>query len=128
MTRQFFAAAVLALASGPAVAVQQGADHIIVYPGAIAWKDAPAALPPGAKSALLYGDPGKPELFVLRLRFPKGYSISPHTHPRPDVVTVISGRLHLGYGKVADRGRAHQLTAGTFMVTSADDPRNNKPR
>src|SRR5262249_58555138 len=39
--------------------------------------------------AAVYGDPGKDGLFVLRLKLPKGYAIPPHTHPKPEIVTVI---------------------------------------
>src|SRR5262249_3092103 len=56
----------------------------------IKWGPAPPSIPPGAQAAVLYGDPGKEGLFSLRLKLPKDYAIPPHTHPKPEVVTVIS--------------------------------------
>jgi hypothetical protein len=61
--------------------------HKMVTPQEIDWGPAPAALPPGAQSAVLYGDPTKEALFAMRLRLPKGYHIAPHTHPKPEIVT-----------------------------------------
>jgi len=120
MIKRIVATACLALcAAAPA---QQDARHIIMAPGATKWGPAPAALPAGAKSALLYGDPAKPELFVMRAWFPKGYRIPPHTHARAEVVTVISGSGVLGFGKVGGGRNTHRLTTGTFMVTPPDTP------
>jgi quercetin dioxygenase-like cupin family protein len=120
--RPIFAAAILALALAPAASAQKPGNHIIITPDVIRWSAGPAALPAGAKSALLYGDPAKPELFVLRLWLPKGYRIAPHTHPRAEVVTVLSGSLRLGFGRTADRRTAKRLPAGSFMVTPANAP------
>jgi len=47
------------------------------------WGPAPAIFPAGAQMAVLQGDPGSAELFTVRLRFPDGYKVAPHTHP-PD--------------------------------------------
>jgi quercetin dioxygenase-like cupin family protein len=120
MKRLLFVIACFALVV-PASA-EQGPGHVIVRPPAIQWTAAPAALPPGARSALLYGDPAKPELFVMRIWFPKGYRIAPHLHPLPEVVTVISGTLKMGFGKTAERRNTELLRAGTFMVTPANAP------
>src|SRR4029450_2745562 len=50
-------------------------------PTAVEWKDGPAALPAGAKAALLEGDPTKEGPFVMRLQMPDGYHVPPHTTP-----------------------------------------------
>src|SRR6266850_1263268 len=62
-------------------------------PENLKWQDGPASLPPGAKIAVLDGDPNKPGPFVMRFKFPDGYRVAPHTHPKPERVTVISGVL-----------------------------------
>ena len=59
-----------------------------------------------------------PGLFVLRLKLPKGYHIPPHTHPKPEVVTILSGTLRLGEGASADQSKADPLPAGSFFVMS----------
>jgi quercetin dioxygenase-like cupin family protein len=73
-------------------------------------------LPPGAEAAVLFGDPSKEGLFVLRLRFPAGYRVAPHTHPVDEVVTVLSGTFCKGMGKIADRRKAQPLPAGSFFA------------
>jgi quercetin dioxygenase-like cupin family protein len=83
-------------------------------PTAIEWKDGPAALPAGAKMALLEGDPTKEGPFVVRFQFPDGYHVAPHTHPKTERVTVISGILYLATGEALDCASAKQLPAGSF--------------
>jgi len=84
--------AVVAVAGVPFTAPADTMEaHTIVPPQEIKWAPAPDVLPPGAKAAVLFGDPDKEGLFVLRLRFPAGYRVAPHTHPVYEVVTVISG-------------------------------------
>src|SRR5207247_1153936 len=84
----------------------------------IKWAPAPPSIPSGAQAAVLYGDPTKDGMFVMRLRVPKGYAIAPHTHPKPEIVTVISGTARLGMGDKADRGSAQVLPVGSFFALS----------
>src|SRR5687768_728164 len=67
------------------------AGHVMIAPGDLKWSDGPASLPAGAKIAILNGDPKKEGLFTMRLQFPPGFKIPPHTHPGAEHVTVISG-------------------------------------
>jgi len=63
------------------------------------WGPAPAVFPPGAQMALLAGDPSKAgEEFTVRLKFPNGYRIMPHTHPTTENVTVLTGTFLAGMG------------------------------
>jgi len=105
----------LALAFTPVFA-QAMDDHKVVMPQEIPWTSAPAILPPGAQVALLYGDPSKEGIFVMRLRFPAGYKVAPHTHPAAEIVTVLSGALHLGTGETVDTSKVQVLPAGTFFA------------
>ena len=90
--------------------------HKIVPVQEIKWGPAPASIPPGAEAAVLYGDPSKEGLFALRLKLPKGYHIAPHTHPKPEVVTIISGTFRFGMGDAADRSKAQLLPAGSMFA------------
>jgi quercetin dioxygenase-like cupin family protein len=101
-------------AAASTAAAQDG--HRIVSAQDIKWGPAPPSIPPGAQAAVLYGDPGKEGQFALRLKLPKGYHIPPHTHPKPEVVTVISGTFRLGMGKTADQSKGQALTAGSFFA------------
>ena len=109
------ATAAVAVLAVPAGAPAQDA-HRIVSAQEVKWGPAPPSIPPGAQAAALYGDPGKEGLFSLRLKLPKGYSIPPHTHPKPEIVTVISGAFRLGMGETADQSKAKPLPAGSFVA------------
>ena len=92
----------------------QSADMRLYPPTTIEWRQGPAALPAGAKMAALEGDPTKEGPFVVRFQFPAGYHIAPHTHPKMERVTVISGTLYLASGEALDRNSAKRLPAGSF--------------
>lgn len=108
----------VAAAAVALVAVSAGAQdaHKIVSAQEIKWGPAPPSIPPGAQAAVLYGDPGKEGLFSLRLKLPKGYALAPHTHPKPEIVTVISGTFRLGMGEKADKSKGQALPAGSFFA------------
>jgi quercetin dioxygenase-like cupin family protein len=106
-----------ALIATPA-AVQATDEHSIVAPQDIEWGPAPPSIPSGAQAAVLYGDPGKEGLFSLRLKLPKNYAIPPHTHPKPEIVTVISGTFRLGTGEKANKNEGRALPAGSFFALS----------
>jgi quercetin dioxygenase-like cupin family protein len=93
-----------------------GQDHTMITPDEVTWTSGPPSLPAGAEAAVLYGNPGEAELFALRLRIPEGYHIPPHTHPKPEVVTVISGTIHFGMGPEADQGATRAYEPGSFIV------------
>ena len=135
----------------------QHKDDLMIYPTAeIKWMDAPPSLPKGAKIAILEGDPGKEGPFVFRVKLPDGYRIPPHTHPKPERITVLSGMFNIGMGEKFDEMKGKAMPAGTYgqwpagmkhyvwakgetvlqfhgigpwtiqYVNAADDPRNQK--
>lgn len=95
---------------------QQPHQHVMANPGDITWKDAPPSLPKGAQMALLYGDPSKDGIFVMRLKFPANYKIPAHTHPTDEVVTIISGEFSIGMGATFDPAKTKALTAGGVIA------------
>ena len=82
------------------------------------WNDEPI-LPKGAKSALLIGNPAKPGVFIVRLKFPPNYPIPAHTHPYTEVITVLSGQLGNGMGEKFDKSNGETLNAGDSFVLPA---------
>ena len=110
--------ALAALLQSPAMAAQDAAPpvHTIVPADAVSWRPGPPSLLPGAEASVLYGDPAKEGLFVMRLKLPAGFRIAPHTHPRPEILTVVSGAFHVGMGPVADPAKAQRLPAGSFFA------------
>lgn len=100
-----------------ATAAAQTPSH---HPPAFKWGPAPAVFPAGAEMAVLEGDPSSKELFTVRLRFPSGYKIAPHTHPTDENVTVISGTLKVGMGKTFEKTGMLTLDSGGFVTAPAN--------
>jgi quercetin dioxygenase-like cupin family protein len=110
-------AALLAALSRSLVAAEDHATkkgEAVFTPADIKWQDGPPSLPKGAKIALLEGDPSKKGHFVMRVKMPDGYRIAPHTHLKPERVTVISGTLSLGMGGTFDKNKAKEMPAGSY--------------
>ena len=78
------------------------------------WKEGPPSLPPGAKIAVLEGDPSKEGPFVFRIKAPDGYQIPVHTHPKTERVTVISGTFNIGMGEKFDKSITKPMPVGTY--------------
>lgn len=93
--------------------------HVMVAPSKLAWSNGPPTLPAGTKIALLSGDPSGPGHFTVRVQFPAGARVPPHWHPNDEHVTVLSGTLAVGMGKAWDVATMTDLTAGSYVVTSA---------
>ena len=94
-------------------------DHVMVKPESVKWMDAPSSIPPGARAAVIEGDPKAAGPFTMRLWFPANYKVPPHWHPVDEHVTVLSGTLHMGLGDKFEDGKLQSLPAGSFalMVT-----------
>jgi quercetin dioxygenase-like cupin family protein len=113
-------AIVIALLGFPAAAgapqQHEESPHKVIAASDIVWKQGPPSLPPGAQFSVLYGDPAKEGPFAMRLKMPKGYAIPPHTHPKPEVVTLLSGTARLGFGASFDSTDVKPMTAGSFVA------------
>jgi quercetin dioxygenase-like cupin family protein len=96
--------------------------HTTVTPDAVKWEPAPPFLPPGSQIAVLFGDPARKGLFIVRSKMPDGYAIPPHWHSRTENVTVLSGTFNVGMGKAADRSKGQALAAGGFFSAPARMP------
>jgi quercetin dioxygenase-like cupin family protein len=88
--------------------------HVMLSPDELKWAPAPPSLPPGAQLAVLDGDPSKPGLFVIRMKFPDGYKVAPHWHPTDEHLVVVSGSLSVGLGDKAEDGSMHALKTGAY--------------
>jgi hypothetical protein len=94
--------------------MQASGTWALYLPGAIEWKAGPDSLAPGAKMAVLEGDPSKDGFFTIRLLMPDGYRVAPHWHPKTERLTIISGTVNLGTGDRFDTTAAKALPAGTY--------------
>jgi len=88
--------------------------EVVFTPTNIKWQDGPPSLPKGAKVALLEGDPSREGHFVMRVKMPDGYRIAPHTHPKDERLTVISGTLYIGMGDKFNQKAAKALPTGSY--------------
>ena len=55
--------------------------------------------PEGSRSVLIYGDPSKPGLYVMRITFAPGTGSRPHYHSTARYITVIKGTWYTSYGQ-----------------------------
>jgi quercetin dioxygenase-like cupin family protein len=112
--------ATLTLSAGAASA--QGAagtkspHAIVALPDQVTWGPAPAALPPGAKAAVLEGNPSEPGPFTMRVLLPDAYRIPPHYHPGTEHVTVLKGTFKVGMGEKFDASAMTRLPTGAFAA------------
>ena len=105
----------------PAVAVAAAAPATLLTPAnsvpqPFVWVKAPAAYPAGAEIVVIEGDTSKPGPFTLRLKFPDGYAIPPHSHPIDEHVTVIQGTFVVGMGTSGKRETAVEMPTGSFIL------------
>jgi quercetin dioxygenase-like cupin family protein len=107
-----------------AVAMAQTADRGVVAltPPEMRWTSQGNLAVPGMEQLNLVGDPTKPGPYTLRLRFPKGLKIAPHTHPDSREVTILSGVFATGYGEKFDAGNLKLLPAGSFYTEPSNVP------
>ena len=98
---------------------KEAMEFSVYTPAEIQWQEGPPALPPGAKVALLEGDPRKEGPFVMRVKVPDGYRVPPHTHPKTERVTVISGTFNIGMGDRFDAAKGTAMPAGSFGTWAA---------
>ena len=89
-------------------------------PDTMQWMDEPGRLPPGAKLAVLAGDPTREGPFTFRLKMPDAYPVPHHWHPKAETITTVSGTLHMGTGETADKDDVMALTAGSFISIDAE--------
>jgi quercetin dioxygenase-like cupin family protein len=111
---------VLATAAGLAVALAPGAygerdelGFVRVAPDEVQWKELPGY--GGLQYAVIEGDPSKPGIYVVRVKFPPGLMTRPHYHPEDRHAIVIKGTWYTGTGDTFDPDSAVGLKPGTYM-------------
>jgi quercetin dioxygenase-like cupin family protein len=119
MSRVILAIVAAVLLTALPVVAQHGAHHVAM-PDTLKWVDPPTF--PGAKLAVVLGDPSKEGPFVYRVKFPAGYKVAPHLHKAAENVTVLSGLFFVGAGEKFDQGSARELPTGAFVSIPAEHP------
>ncbi len=85
----------------------------------LVWTDAKLPMFPGAKIAVVEGNPKVEGHFTIRLKFPPYYKILPHIHPVDERTTVLRGAIYSGFGDVMDTVNAVKLSEGCFYLNPA---------
>jgi hypothetical protein len=84
----------------------------IKLPKEIPW----VASPSGSVQATLAGDPSKPGLYVILVKWTPHHMSRPHFHPNDRYVTVISGTWWVGTGTKYDPDSTVAIPAGSFVT------------
>jgi ketosteroid isomerase-like protein len=95
-------------------------SHVMLAPGELKWGDGPPSLPPGAKMAVVQGDPSQAQPFVIRAQVPAGYKVPPHWHPGVENLTILSGTVALGMGETFDESKMTAVPVGGYASLPAE--------
>ncbi len=85
-------------------------------PQNLKWSDSPS----GNSTAVLYGDPSKPGLYIVLTKWSPGKMSRPHMHPNDRFITVISGTWWVGTGPNFDPAATKPIPAGSFVTHYAN--------
>jgi quercetin dioxygenase-like cupin family protein len=107
------------LAASDKALLLAGSNAIRICSDSLKWTDAKAPLPPGAKVAILEGNPKEEGHFTIRIKMPPNYKIPPHVHPVDERATVLSGAMYIGMGDSFDMKKAQKISAGCFYLNPA---------
>jgi hypothetical protein len=86
---------------------------IFKSPDQIPWKENAAS---GNASAVLFGDPSKPGLYIVLTKWHASHMSHPHFHPNDRFITVISGTWWVGSGPKFDPASTVPMPAGSFVT------------
>ena len=100
-------------AAGTGAAELDPAAVVFKLPDQINWKENATA---GNANAVLYGDPSKPGLYIVLVKWHAGHMSHPHFHPNDRFITVISGTWWVGTGTKFDREATVPMPAGSFVT------------
>jgi len=89
---------------------------IKMTPSEIVWKDGEN----GIKNTILFGDPNKPGLYIVRNIFPAGVMSTPHSHDQDRWVTVIKGTWYSGTDASWDPKSTIVMPEGSIMFHPAN--------
>lgn len=95
-------------------------QHVLLSATELKWVDPPPGLPPGAKMAVVQGDPTQAQPFVVRAQVPAGYKVAPHWHPGVENLTILSGTVALGMGETFDESKMTTIPVGGYASLPAE--------
>jgi hypothetical protein len=72
-----------------------------------------------AQTAVLHGDPSKPGLYVVLIKWAPHHFSHPHFHPNDRYITVLSGTWWVGTGTKYDPDSTVPMPAGSYVTDLA---------
>ncbi len=69
-----------------------------------------------AETAVLYGDPSKPGLYITLVKWHAHHMSRPHFHPNDRFITVLSGTWWVGTGPKFDPDSMVAMPTGSFVT------------
>jgi hypothetical protein len=106
---QLLASVCLAGAPGP--------NHLTQSEKTLSWSTSSIFGTP-VEIAQLAGDPTHPGDFALRVRIAGPIKVQPYSFPEFENITVLSGSLHVGFGRQFTTSGADDLAHGGFISTT----------
>lgn len=107
---------VLAFAACLTTTAQADDGFIRMTPDQVPFK---SPLGVGPQQAILFGDPSKPGVYVIRVKFPPGAHSNPHFHSQDRHATVIKGVWWNGVGEELDFNKAVPMQTGSYVLHPA---------
>lgn len=88
--------------------------HIpIVFGKDIQWKN-------GEGESLLFGDPNKPGIYGVLIKWLPGHNSKPHFHSTDRYIYVVSGTWWVSSSNTYDRSKMYPIPAGSFVTDIAN--------
>ena len=69
-----------------------------------------------SQQAVLFGDPSKPGMYGLLIKWAPHSMSHPHFHPNNRYITVLSGTWYVGTGEKFDMDSTVAMPAGSFVT------------
>jgi quercetin dioxygenase-like cupin family protein len=82
------------------------------------WTAEPEGL--GFQQTVVEGDPTKPGIYIIQVKFPPGVMSRPHYHGETRYATVIKGTWYTGEGDTFSPNKTVGLKPGSFMKHPAN--------
>ncbi len=116
-------ALVTAVASGGSSVLAQAdaRGFLRVTPEQVKWVDDVDTNGLGVQRAVIQGDPSKPGLYVVRIRFPRGVMSRNHFHREDRHAVVLQGTWYTGTGDEFAPEKTVGLKAGSYMMHPAGE-------
>jgi quercetin dioxygenase-like cupin family protein len=109
------------LACNAAGAYAQNSESISKLPHEIEFK-APLT-PSSLQIAVVFGDPTKAGVYVVRVKYAAGAKVMPHWHPdEVRTATVLSGTYYFAIGEQWDESKMRPYPVGSFLSEPAKTP------